>query len=212
MSFNYLIVLFKNKEKKKIINKFKTYKRANSFYKEQLKQSDSIIFHRDYENGVKCDYELAIVGLGESNDEIYIKDDLGRQSKVEVDVDGFYIRKISPFRVEEKILDYQTKKKITTSQLIRRYLKKEGMKMVSKLNNKIVIQNDDDFKLFTLKTIFDADKFIDVVSQHFREIGRGDCMFVKDISTTQRKDLYELLSKKGFPKRYLTRLSTTHPK
>jgi hypothetical protein len=212
MSFNYLIVLFKNKEKKKIINKFKTYKRANLFYKEKLKESDDVIFQRNYENGVKCKYEIAIVGVGENNDELYIKDELGRQNKVELNKGGLYIRKISPFRVEEKVLDYQTSKKITLSQLIRRYLKKDGLKMVSKLNNKIVIQNDEEFNLFTLKTVFDADKFIDSISQYFREIGRGDCMFVKDISTTQRKDLYEILIKKGFPKRYLTRLSTTHPK
>lgn len=212
MSFNYLIVLFKNKEKKKIINKFKTYKKANLFYKEKLKESGDIIFQRNYENGVKCEYELAMIGIGENNDDLFIKDELGRQSKVEVNKNGFYIKKISPFNIEEKLLDYQTKKKITVHQLIRRYLKKDGLKLVSKLNNKIVIQNDDDFNLFTLKTIFDADKFIDSISNHFRDIGRSDCMFVKDTSTTQRKDLYEILIKSGFPKRYLTRLSTTHPK
>lgn len=212
MSFNYLIVLFKNREKKKIINKFKTYNRANTAYQNELKKIDSIIFHRDYENGVKCDYELALVGVGENDSDLFIKDDLGRTSKVELDKDRMYIKKINPFRVEEKVLDYQTKKKITVSSLIRRYLKKEGLKMVSKLNNKIVIQHDDVFNLFTLKNVYDSEKFIESVSEYFMSVGRTDCMFIKDISTAQRKELYETLVKRGYPKRYLTRLSTTHLK
>jgi hypothetical protein len=212
MSFNYLVVLFKNKEKKKIINKFKTYDRADEFFKLKLEESDSVVYNRTYENGIRCEYELAIVGVGDSGEEIYIKDELGRQSKVEVFDGGFYIRKIKPYRVEEKILDYQTKKKLTLSQVVTKYLKKDGLKMVSKLNNKIIIQNDDDFKLFTLKNIYDSENFIDSVSEHFRSIGRFDCIFIKDISTVQRKELYEILVTRGFPKRYLTRLSTTHLK
>ena len=62
------------------------------------------------------------------------------------------------------------------------------------------------------KNIYDSENFIDSVSEHFRSIGRFDCIFIKDISTVQRKELYEILVTKGFPKRYLTRLSTTHLK
>jgi hypothetical protein len=212
MSFNYLVVLFKNKEKKKIINKFKTYNNAEKLFNEKLEESKSVIYDRTFENGVKCDYEIAIVGVGNNNEEIYIKDELGRQSKVEVLEGGYFIKKIKPYRFEEKILDYQTKDKLTLNQLISKYLKKDGLKMVSKLNNKIIIQNDDDFKLFTLKNIYDSENFIDSVSDYFRSIGRSDCIFIKDISTVQRKELYELLVKKGYPKRYLTRLATTHLK
>jgi hypothetical protein len=212
MSFNYLVVLFKNKEKKKIINKFKTYNRAENFFKLKINESKSVIYDRTFENGVKCDYEIAIVGVGINNEEIYVKDELGRQSKVGVFGNEYHIKKIEPYRFEEKVLDYQTKNKLTLNKLIKKYLQKDGLKLISKLNNKIIIQNDDDFKLFTLKNVYDAENFIDSVSSYFRDIGRSDCMFIKDISTVQRKELYEILSKRGFPKKYLTRLSTTHLK
>ena len=47
---------------------------------------------------------------------------------------------------------------------------------------------------------------------HFRENGRNDAIFVKDISTTQRKWMYELLVKNGFDKNKLYRQTTTFSK
>ena len=53
MEYNYQIVLFKNKVKKKIINKFKTHKKAVEFYNDLLKENDEVIFDKEFENGVK---------------------------------------------------------------------------------------------------------------------------------------------------------------
>ena len=44
---NYQIVLFKNKTKKKIINKFKTHKRANNFFESLINESESVIFDKN---------------------------------------------------------------------------------------------------------------------------------------------------------------------
>jgi hypothetical protein len=177
-----------------------------------LEKNDSIVFEKKFENGYESNYELAIVQKKyEIENLIYTKDDFGRQIKVELDDDEYQILKISSFKIEENILDYQTKKKITITQLMKNYLSKEGLKMISKLNNKIVIQNDDVFDMFTLKNDEDANRFIESLSTHFINIGRNDCIFVKDISTVQRKYLYTLLVEKGFPKSYLFRHSTTHP-
>jgi hypothetical protein len=87
-----------------------------------------------------------------------------------------------------------------------------GLKLVSKLNNKIVVQNDNIFNLFTLKTSEDANRLIDSLTDHFKSTKKSDCMFVKDYTTTHRKYLYDILVKEGYPKDYLIRLSTTHPK
>jgi hypothetical protein len=40
MTDNYIVVLFKNKQKKKIIKSFKTEKRAKEFYERYLKSSN----------------------------------------------------------------------------------------------------------------------------------------------------------------------------
>ena len=85
-----------------------------------------------------------------------------------------------------------------------------GYKMISKLNNKIVLQEDDNFKLFTLKNVYDSDRFIDTLSDILIKEKRSNVLLVKDVSTAQRKYLYNLLVEKGYPKSYLLRYSTTH--
>ena len=57
---NYLIVLFKNKERKKIIKKFKTLNRAKDHY-DSLMKSNNVIFDRKFENGKTCVYELGFL-------------------------------------------------------------------------------------------------------------------------------------------------------
>lgn len=209
---NYQIVLFKNKTKKKIIKKFKTHKRANSYFESLMEQSDEVIFDKKYENGVECRYELALLEKTSGTFlPIFLKDEFGRKIKVNLDDDDFTILKIMKFRMEELFLDYSTNEKIKFSDLLKTYLKEDGLKLISKLNNKIIIQNDDKFNLFTFKNDDDSLRFIDNVSEYFINEKRYDCMFVKDYTTSQRKYLYNLLEENGFPKHYLVRHSTTHP-
>ena len=209
---NYLIVLFKNKVKKKIINKFITHKRALEYYKNLIDESDKVIFSKKMENGYECEYELALLGkFSGSSLPIFIKDDYGRQVKVELDESDFTITDVNKYRIEETFVDYSNNEKIDTKQFIKKYLSVHGLKLVSKLNNKIVVQNDDKFNLFTFKSNEESERFIDVLTEKFNTEGRKDCLLVKDSSNAQRKYLYDLLITEGFPKSYLQRHSTTHP-
>lgn len=208
----YLIVLFKNKVKKKIIKKFKTNKKAEDYYKSLMNDSDDVLFNKEYDNGSESYYELALLEpKNNNNSSLYIKDKIGRQIKVEIEGGDKTITKINPYNIDEFFLDYNTNKKINTSTFIKKYLDPIGLKLVSKLNNKIIVQNDDSFKLFTFKNDDDSSRFIDILSSHFINIKRMDCMFVKDYNTMQRKYLYNILVEKGFSKSYLFRHSTTHP-
>lgn len=74
-----------------------------------------------------------------------------------------------------------------------------------------MLQIDDKFNLFTFKCLEDADRFIDTLTEKFKNQKRIDCLLVKDYSTSQRKYLYEVLVDNGFSKNYLQRHSTTHP-
>lgn len=209
---NYQIVLFKNKTKKKIINKFKTHKRANNFFELLINESDSVIFDKKYENGVECSYELALIEKTSGTFlPIFLKDEFGRKVKVSLDDENFTILKIMKYKMEESFLDYSKNEKITLDKLLKTYLKQDGLKLISKLNNKIIIQNDSKFNLLTFKNDDDSIRFIDNLSSHFINEKRYDCMFVKDYTTSQRKYLYDLLVENGFSKKYLIRHSTTHP-
>lgn len=211
MDPNFIIVLFKNKVKKKIINKFRTQKRASNFYKDLLEKSNNVIFEKTFENGIPSEYDLALVSKKNGKTEnVFVKDSLGRQKKVELEDDEYRILKISTYRIPDKILDLSNNKKITCEEFIKKYLPKNNISMISSLNNKIVVQNDDKLNLFTLKTVSDSSNFIDSLSKYFLSENRNDCIFVKDVSTAQRKYLYELLVEKGYSKSYLQRHSTTH--
>jgi hypothetical protein len=51
---SYLIVLFKNKERKKIIKSFKTYDNAKKFYDNKILGNKDIRFNTLFENGKSC--------------------------------------------------------------------------------------------------------------------------------------------------------------
>jgi hypothetical protein len=210
---NYLIVLFDNKVKQKIIKKYITFKKAKQFFEKCLSDSGEIIFDQVIKNGRPCDYEIGLVELSSMQlVPVYITDEMGRNVKVKMENSGMTLVNISKYKIEEEIYDIQKKEKITTHSLIRRYLKKENIKMVSSLNNKIVIQNDDEINLFSFKSQEESIRFIDCLSNYFFKIKRGDCIFVKDISSAQRKYLFDILKSKGFDKKMLYRKFTTFPR
>ena len=207
---DYIIVLFKNRVKKKIIKKFKTFDRAQKYYKNLISNSNEVIFDRQHENGYHCVFELGLLGP-KTKDVMYVKDEFGRQNKVNVDDDDYSMLEISKYKINEEFIDYSTKKKITTDEFIKKYLKGDGLKMVSKLNNKIITQLNDMTNLFTFKNEVDSSRFIDNLSQKYINEKRVDCIFIKDSSTPQRKYLYDMLVTLGYPKQYLFRQSTTFP-
>jgi predicted transcriptional regulator with HTH domain len=209
---NYLVVLFKNKKRKKIINKFVTFSRAKQYYDKLLKESNDVIYNVQIENGCDSIYEIGLVELSDSQlIPVYMTDEYGRNIQVKLSDDGMTLFQVSPYKKEETIYDITKKKKITTQQLIKTYLKGDGLKMISSLNNKIIVQEDDKINLFTLKTELESSRFIDCLSSHFFKIKRGDCLFVKDNSSAQRKYLFNLLESYGIDKKILYRKFTSQP-
>jgi hypothetical protein len=177
-----------------------------------LVESDTVIFNKKYENGYEGEYEIAILEkVSGTFLPVFLKDNIGRNIKVNLEDDDYSIKKINKYNIEELILDTTLNKKINSNEFIKMYLSSPGFKLISKLNNKIIVQNDNIFNLFTLKNDDDCSRFIDSLSNYFINQQRNDCMFVKDYSSAQRKYLYNLLVDNGFSKSYLQRQSTTHP-
>ena len=207
-----MVVLFKDKKKKKILKKFITYKRAKQFYKTLMDKSKEIIFDVKVQSGKECKFELGLVELSSKQlIPVYMTDEFGRNIKVKLDEDGMTLFEISPYKKEELIFDIKENRKITVDKFIKSYLKGDGMKMISSLNNKIVVQENEKINLFTLKSESESERFIDCVSSHFFKIRRSDCLFVKDSSTPQRKYLYTLLEASGIDKKILYGKFTTLP-
>jgi hypothetical protein len=207
------VVLFKNKKKKKIIKKFITLSRAKNYFDGLIEKSNEVIFEVLVENGKECKFELGLISLSSNQSSpVYMTDEFGRSIKVKLEENGMSILYLKPYRDEDLIYDVKNKKKITTQEFIKRYLKGDGLKMVSVLNNKVILQRDEKIDLFSLKNESECTRFVECLSSHFFKIKRGDCLFIKDCSSPQRKYLYELLESNGFDKKGLYRKFTTYPK
>ena len=117
--------------------------------------------------------------------------------------------KIVDYNIEELLYDVDKKNKISFGGFIKKYLTSSGIKLISKLNNKVAIQNDDKVNLVSLKSIDECSRFIDVLEDYLIKNGRLDCILVKDTSKQQKKYLYTILESKGIDKSFLYRRFTT---
>lgn len=177
-----------------------------------METNQEVNFEIQTQNGNPCTYEVALLEKkSKDTHQLFTKDEFGRNIKLEFEDDDYSISKISSYKEPEKILDVQTNKRIKFETFFYKYLPKEGFKLVSKLNNKIIIQNDDELNLFVLKNDQDAKRFIESLVTLFVKNKRGDAMFVPDSSSPQKKELYKLLESKGFSKSFLYRKETTYP-
>jgi hypothetical protein len=207
---NHLIVLFKNKKRKKIINRFKTLDRAKEFFSNKVSESKNVIFEKQVENALPCSFEIALLSKKDDNfQSLFVKDMLGRQVRVDLDDDDFKIIEVSEYRVEEKIFDVYKNKKITTQEFMKSYINTPSIKLLSKLNNKVVLQNDDNIDLFTLKDPEECTRFLKSLSDYFISTQRIDVIVVYESSKAQKKYLYDILEKTGIDKKVLYRTTTT---
>lgn len=210
---NYSIVLFKNKVAKKILKEFITFRKAKEFFDKENKKTENVIFETRFENGKPCTYELALIE--NSNNKlipVYLTDEFGRNIKVKLENSGKTISQIFLYKKEEKLFDLQENRRVTIENTIKKYLKGDGLKMVSSLNNKVVFQNDEKINLVSLKNENEASRFLDFLTYKFAKEKRKDCLIVKDNSSAQKKYLLDILEKYGFDKKKLYRKSTTHPR
>jgi len=210
---NFIIVLFKNKKKKRIIKGYKSEKKATDKYKSLLKDN-KIRFEVQYENAEKAYYELGLL-TNQDNYQVplFQEDQFGRNEEVFIETESDYtFRDVKPYKLEEKIFDWQKNTRISFDQMVSKYCIKKEMKSISTLHNKLVIQVNDLFYLFSLKNSEDSHRLLETLENYYRETGRTDAIFVKDISTAQRKWMYDILVEKGFNKGKLYRQTTTFSK
>lgn len=209
----YLVVLFKNRIRKKIIKKFSNYKNSLNFYNNENKKSDDIIFEKIIENTNEVSWQIGLIEIGKNNHEpFYYSDEYGRNIKIVFEESDFNLIKLNPYKVEEKIFDIQQNKKIFLKELMTRYLKGSDVKMIFSLNNKIVIQKDDIFKIFSLKNEEESERLVQSLSNYFFKNKRSDLIVVPCSSKAQKKYLFSLLVDNGIDKKILYRKYTTYPR
>lgn len=210
---SYLIVLFKNNKKKKVIKKYNNKDNALKKYNSLIKDNKNIIFEKKVENAENVNYFLGLITDQESFQKtIVLKDDLGRNTVANIENPNYVFLELIPYKKEELLYDWQTKSKVTFDFFIKTYFKSKELKSIFTLNNKICIQINEDVSIFSLKDPNESDRFLSILENYFIDNNRSDAFFVRDISTPQRKWVYKILEDKGFDKKQLYRLKTTFSK
>jgi hypothetical protein len=206
-NINYQIVLFKNNKKKKIIKSFVTLDKAKIFYNKKINENLKVSFSKQYENGKRCDFTLGLIELKKSIDSKFnYIDDIGRN--VSIISDEFTIIDYKKYLQEELLYDVFNKEKIEYSKFISNIHNKDGFCLISQLNNKIVVQNNEVIELYSLKNEMDSYRLLDVISMEPKK----NFILIPEVSKEQKKYLYDTLSNRGLDKKMLYRVSTTHPR
>ena len=147
----------------------------------------------EYISRKKVMFELAIITTELSENTLHVKDSVGRTREVTLGDSDYTFIKMLPYWKEEKIYDHTLSKKVSFEGLMSLYLEDKSFKQVFTLNNKLIIQKDDNFNVFSLKTVSDALRLINIIEIEFLNSGRYDCLFVTDTNTVQSKELYDML-------------------
>lgn len=210
---NYIVVLFKNKKRKKIFKSFVRKSIAEKFFNRLIDESNKVLFNIETENSEKVNYELGLLSsIDDTQIQLFSQDELGRNIRIEVLDSNYKIIKINNYNIPEKIQDWNLNKRISFDEFIKKYFSTKDLKNVFTIHNKLIIQQEETFSLFSLKNSNESKRLLQTLQQYFVSEKRADAIFVSDLNTIQRKYLYDMLVKHGFDKNKLYRQSTTFSK
>lgn len=203
----YFIVLFCNKKRIKILYRCMKRTTATEYWHEfkTEKKPDFIKIQGGKRNQEQI-YELALVYPNNRwATKTYVRDSLGRNVEAIIENDKFRIKEMVPYWKEELIYDFQTKKRIRYHEMMEQILKISEIAQIFTLNKNIFIQIENDVRLFGNKNINDSDRLFNIIKSDITKRKKGNFLFVKDITTHQRKLLYQMLESKGYKRSELFR-------
>lgn len=146
-------------------------------------------------------YELALIfpmNRWVNKDCFFVRDSLGRNIEARLDDEKFRIKEIIPYWEEELIYDYESKKRIRYYEMMNYITSITEIAQIFTLNNKLFVQVDDNIRLFSNKNIDDTIRLFEIVREDLIKRKMGNFIFVKDLTTHQRIQLYNLLESKGY--------------
>jgi len=165
------------------------------------------------ENSEPCKYEIALITTTiDFQMELFIQDDIGRNVKIKTDDSNYKILKISNYNLPEKLFDWSSNSRISFDFFYGKYFKSRELKNVFTVNNKLLIQQEDNVNIFSLKNSSESKRLLNILQEHMISENRSDAIFVPDNDNIQRKYLYSILEEKGVNKSKLYRQSTTFSK
>lgn len=203
----YFIVLFSNKKRIKILRRSRTRNTIYEHWRElKTEKPPRFLKKQGGKRNRELIFELALIFPNNRwANATYVKDSLGRNVKAKIENNKYRIKEIIPYWKEELIYDHNLKKRIRYHQMLEYILQITDVTQIFTLNNKLFVQVDNDIRMFGNKNIIDADRLLEILKEDLIKRKRGNFIFVRDITTHQRKLLYEFLESKGYKRTELFR-------
>ncbi len=203
----YFIVLFCNKKRVKILYRCMKRTTIYEYWREfRTQKKPPFIKLRGNKRKLELTYELALIFPNNRwATKTYVKDSLGRNVEAKIENDKFRIKEMIPYWEEELIYDFQKKKRIRYHQMMDQITPIKDIAQIFTLNNKVFVQIENDVMMFGNKNISDSERLFEIIKEDILKRKIGNFIFVKDVSTHQRKLLYNLLESKGYKRSELFR-------
>lgn len=203
----YFVILFCNKKKVRVLHKcLKKNTIYDAWHEFKTEKKPPFIKLQGGKRKQELVYEL---GLIFPNNKwaipTIIRDELGRNIEAKMVNTKFRIKELIPYWEEELIYDLESKKRIRYHQMMEIILKVEDIAQIFTLNNKLFLQVEDNIRMFGNKNIADAERLFTIVKNDLIKRGRGNFIFVRDVTTHQRTQLYTMLESKGYKRTELFR-------
>lgn len=205
--WKYFVVLFCNKKRIRILHKCMTKNTIYDHWHEFVTQKKPpFIKLQGGKRKRELNYELGLIFPNNKwAKPTYIRDELGRNVEVEMSDKRYRIKEIIPYWDEELIYDFDNKKRIHYDEMMDIILKVEDIGQIFTLNNKLFLQVENDVRLFGNKNVADANRLFEIVRDDLNKRKKGNFIFVRDITSHQRSQLYKMLEAKGYKKTELFR-------
>lgn len=207
INYKYFIYLYCNRKKQKIIHKSAKRSTILEVWRElKTQKKPPYVKTNSGKKREETNYELALIFPNTRwSTKTYIRDDMGRNLEATIDNDKQRIKEIIPYWVEELIYDFDAKKRIRYHEMIQQFYNVGEIAQVFSLNNKIFLQVDNDVKMFGNKNLEDSNRLFSIIREDLLKKKKTNFIFVKDVTTHQRKLLYNLLVDKGYKRTELFR-------
>lgn len=212
----YKIIITKDGKKKKVLYEGSSEDTAKKKYF-NTKDKNIVLFPKKnnaYKKVKPVHYEIMFLKEKEGSDSpFYVRDELGRNKPVDIKSDKWSLIHKDDFLYEEKFTVYGYDERLETKDIIKKILlrrnKKDKIKQINYVINKVLIYQNGDFDVVVCKNSSDARRLYKTLREFCETNKVNNIMFTGLVGKRNRTKLYKkIVEKTGWTMNKTYRSST----
>jgi hypothetical protein len=212
----YKIIITKDGKKKKVLYEGSSEDTAKEKYF-NTKDKNIVLFPKKnnaYKKVKPVHYEIIFLKEKEDSDSpFYVRDELGRNKPVDIKSDKWSLIHKDDFLYEEKFTVYGYDERLETKDIIKKILlrrnKKDKIKQINYVINKVLIYQNGDFDVVICKNSSDARRLYKTLREFCETNKVNNIMFTGLVGKRNRTKLYKrIVEKTGWTMNKTYRSST----